>query len=150
MKLPENPQSVRSVRRTLLTSIWGLHLQDRLQSCDGHPGPDSKGRHRHRRQHRDRIRDDQGAYNPWREGLHGCSNESRATGAIARLKAEGALDGSRKGQVEWLPLALASPATTRLGVDKFLKRESRLDILGQLPRFIADHAGTDLPWCGSQ
>ncbi|KAG8991450.1 hypothetical protein FRB94_005323 [Tulasnella sp. JGI-2019a] len=58
----------------------------------------------------------------------GARNESRATGAIAQLKAEGALN-SGEGRVEWLPLDLSTPETTSAGAQEFLRREGRLDIL---------------------
>ncbi|KIO32210.1 hypothetical protein M407DRAFT_66909 [Tulasnella calospora MUT 4182] len=54
-------------------------------------------------------------------------NESRATGAIAQLTAEGALDG--KGQVEWLKLDLSSPESINAAVEEFQKKERRLDVL---------------------
>lgn len=59
----------------------------------------------------------------------GARNESRATGAIAKLESEGLL---QKGQVVWLKLDLTTPASTRAAAEDFLKRESRLDILGTL------------------
>ncbi|KAG9002238.1 hypothetical protein FRB94_004053 [Tulasnella sp. JGI-2019a] len=58
----------------------------------------------------------------------GARNESRATGAIAQLKAEGFLDGII-GQVIWHRLDLSTPKSTRAGAEAFLKRETRLDIL---------------------
>ncbi|KAG8884215.1 hypothetical protein FRB98_002557 [Tulasnella sp. 332] len=61
----------------------------------------------------------------------GARNESRATGAIGQLKAEGILDSS-KGSVIWLPLDLAIPRTTTAGAQDFMRRESRLDVLGFL------------------
>lgn len=61
----------------------------------------------------------------------GARNESRATGAIARLKAEGALDAPGSGQVVWLNLDLSTPASTTVGAHEFLSRETRLDILGE-------------------
>lgn len=66
-----------------------------------------------------------------KHGAHvylGARNESRATGALARLKTEGIPDG----RVEWLPLDLATPSTTRAGAKEFLGRATRLDILGEL------------------
>ena len=55
-------------------------------------------------------------------------NESRATGAIAQLRAEGALDG--KGQVEVLKLDLASPESIKAAAEEFTTKEKRLDVLG--------------------
>lgn len=60
----------------------------------------------------------------------GARNESRATGAIAQLKADGVLDMGN-GSVIWLPLDLATPKTTTAGAQDFLRREGRLDILGE-------------------
>lgn len=59
----------------------------------------------------------------------GSRNESRATGAIAQLKAEGVLEG--KGQVVYLPLDLSTPAQARAGAEEFMRRENRLDVLGE-------------------
>jgi len=56
----------------------------------------------------------------------GARNESKATGAIAKLKAEGVLD---KGQVIWLKLDLSTPASAKAAAEEFMKRESRLDVL---------------------
>lgn len=61
----------------------------------------------------------------------GARDESRATGAIAQLKAEGALVEG-KGEVIWLKLDLSTPESTKAAADDFLKREERLDILGEL------------------
>lgn len=60
----------------------------------------------------------------------GARSESRATGAIMRLRAEGFLDGTA-GEVVWLPLDVSTPASTALGAEVFLEREQRLDILGK-------------------
>ncbi len=61
----------------------------------------------------------------------GSRNESRATGAIARLEATGALSGPNAGQVVWLPLDLGTPELAQRGAEEFLKRETRLDVLGE-------------------
>ncbi|KAG8863091.1 hypothetical protein FRB96_009271 [Tulasnella sp. 330] len=58
----------------------------------------------------------------------GARNESRATAAIAQLKADGFLEGET-GQVQWLPLDLSTPASTKRGAEELIKREGRLDIL---------------------
>ncbi|KAG8864655.1 hypothetical protein FRB96_005160 [Tulasnella sp. 330] len=58
----------------------------------------------------------------------GSRSESRATGAIAQLRAEGYLDGT-KGRVIWLPLDISTPASARAGAEEFSRRETRLDIL---------------------
>ncbi|KAG8982499.1 hypothetical protein FRB93_008017 [Tulasnella sp. JGI-2019a] len=58
----------------------------------------------------------------------GSRTESRAAAAIAQLQAEGFL-AEGKGQVEWLPIDLSTPASTKLAAEEFLKRETRLDIL---------------------
>lgn len=60
----------------------------------------------------------------------GARNEGRATGAIARMKAEGVLD-TGSGQVVWLELDLSTPASTKLGMQEFIRCETRLDILGE-------------------
>lgn len=75
-----------------------------------------------------------------RHGAHvylGARNESRATGALAKLKAEGVLGAPGAGKVEWLPLDVATPSTTKMGAEEFLRRATRLDILGR-------HAGLSL------
>lgn len=72
-----------------------------------------------------------------RHGAHvylGARNESRATGALAKLKSEGVPDG----RVEWLPLDLATPSTTKAGAEEFLRRAKRLDILGE-SRYTGSH-----------
>lgn len=48
------------------------------------------------------------------------------------MKAEGALDAKGAGEVVWLPMDLSTPTTTKLAAEEFLKRETRLDILGML------------------
>lgn len=57
-------------------------------------------------------------------------NESRATGAIARLEHEGLQPGD--GEVIWLKLDLSDPRDAKKVAEEFLKREKRLDILGEL------------------
>ena len=57
-------------------------------------------------------------------------NESRATGAIARLEQEGLQPGD--GEVIWLKLDLSDPRDAKKAAEEFLKREKRLDILGEL------------------
>ncbi|KAG9007446.1 hypothetical protein FRB93_007861 [Tulasnella sp. JGI-2019a] len=59
----------------------------------------------------------------------GARNESRATGAIAKLKAQGCLDGPNAGQVLWLELDLSTPASSGRAAEGFIRRETRLDIL---------------------
>lgn len=59
----------------------------------------------------------------------GARNESRATGAISKLEAEGYLAGPDAGEVVWLDLDFSSPARVRRGAEELLKRETRLDIL---------------------
>lgn len=66
----------------------------------------------------------------------GARNESRATGAIARLEAEGALSGGNAGKVIWLPLDLATPESAKRGAEEFLRRETRLDILSEFTRIV--------------
>lgn len=52
-------------------------------------------------------------------------DESKATGAIASLEAE----GLGNGQVLWLKLDLSDPREAKKSAEEFLKREQRLDIL---------------------
>jgi NAD(P)-dependent dehydrogenase (short-subunit alcohol dehydrogenase family) len=52
-------------------------------------------------------------------------NESRATGAIAKLEA----DGLGSGEVHWLKLDLSDPRTAKSAAEEFRKREQRLDLL---------------------
>lgn len=60
----------------------------------------------------------------------GARNESRATGAIAQMKAEGVLDAG-KGQVEWLNLDLSTVTSSRAAGEMFMQQEKRLDILSK-------------------
>lgn len=57
-------------------------------------------------------------------------NESRATGAIAKLEAEGVLK-ERNGSVVWLKLDLLDPASVKASAEELMRRETRLDILGE-------------------
>ncbi|KAG8997604.1 hypothetical protein FRB94_003311 [Tulasnella sp. JGI-2019a] len=59
----------------------------------------------------------------------GARNESRATGAIAKLQAQGYLDGPNAGEVVWLKLDLATPEAAKSSAQEFLRRETRLDVL---------------------
>ncbi|KAG8997605.1 hypothetical protein FRB94_003310 [Tulasnella sp. JGI-2019a] len=59
----------------------------------------------------------------------GARTESRATGAIAKLKADGYLDGPNTGEVLWLKLDLVTPEGARSAAQEFLRRETRLDVL---------------------
>lgn len=54
-------------------------------------------------------------------------NESKATAAIAQLEAE----GLGPGLVEWLYLDLSDPRKAKAAAEAFLKKETRLDILGE-------------------
>lgn len=56
-------------------------------------------------------------------------NESKATAAIAQLEAEGLQLGP--GLVEWLYLDLSDPRKAKAAAEAFLKKETRLDILGE-------------------
>ncbi|KAG8879218.1 hypothetical protein FRB98_005786 [Tulasnella sp. 332] len=58
----------------------------------------------------------------------GSRSESRATGAMSQLKAEGYLEGT-KGEVVWQKLDISKPALARASAEEFLQRETRLDIL---------------------
>ncbi|PPR08292.1 hypothetical protein CVT24_002450 [Panaeolus cyanescens] len=53
-------------------------------------------------------------------------NESLATGAIARLEAEGVLKAEGAGQVEFLRLELEDPRGAQKVAEDFVKKESRL------------------------
>ncbi|TFK52451.1 NAD(P)-binding protein [Heliocybe sulcata] len=57
----------------------------------------------------------------------GARNESKATGAIARLKAEGM--GPGFGEVHWLNLDLSDPRKAKKAAEDFAASESRLDVL---------------------
>ncbi|KAG8858988.1 hypothetical protein FRB96_004808 [Tulasnella sp. 330] len=59
----------------------------------------------------------------------GARNESRATGAIAKLKADGYMDGPNSGKVLWLELDQETPKQAKRAAEEFMRRESRLDIL---------------------
>ncbi|KZT34655.1 NAD(P)-binding protein [Sistotremastrum suecicum HHB10207 ss-3] len=54
-------------------------------------------------------------------------NESKATGAIAQLEAEGL--GPGNGKVEYLNLDLSDPRNAKKAAEEVLKKEERLDIL---------------------
>ena len=53
-------------------------------------------------------------------------SEERAKAAIERLRAE----GLGKGEVEWWELDLAKPKGVKHSAERFLQKETRLDILG--------------------
>jgi NAD(P)-dependent dehydrogenase (short-subunit alcohol dehydrogenase family) len=55
-------------------------------------------------------------------------SEEKAEHAIARMEQEGM--GENPGQLVWLPIDLTDPHKARAAAGWFLKRESRLDILG--------------------
>ena len=55
-------------------------------------------------------------------------SEEKAEHAIARMEQEGM--GEHPGQLVWLPIDLTDPHKARAAAEWFLKRESRLDILG--------------------
>ncbi|KDQ54409.1 hypothetical protein JAAARDRAFT_135807 [Jaapia argillacea MUCL 33604] len=59
-------------------------------------------------------------------------NEGRATAAISRLQTEGL--GPGNGEILWLKLDLSDPRVAKQSAEDFMKRESRLDVLG-------DHIG---------
>ncbi|KAG9025243.1 hypothetical protein FRB95_010383 [Tulasnella sp. JGI-2019a] len=59
----------------------------------------------------------------------GARNESWATGAIAKLKADGFLDSPNSGQVLWHELDLTTPALVKLSAEESMKRETRLDVI---------------------
>jgi NAD(P)-dependent dehydrogenase (short-subunit alcohol dehydrogenase family) len=55
-------------------------------------------------------------------------NESRVTGALKQLEIEGLAPGN--GEVVWLKLDLSDPRDAKKSAEEFLKKETRLDILG--------------------
>ena len=57
----------------------------------------------------------------------GARNESKASGAISQLEQE----GLGRGQVLWLEVDLSDPRLAKESAEDFLRRESRLDILGE-------------------
>ena len=59
----------------------------------------------------------------------GARDESKATGALARLEAEGL--GPGNGTVHWLKLDLSDPKIAQEAAKDFLKKETRLDILSE-------------------
>lgn len=61
----------------------------------------------------------------------GARNESKASGAIHQLEQE----GLGHGQVIWLKVDLSDPRLAKEAAEEFLRRESRLDILGAYPLF---------------
>ena len=67
----------------------------------------------------------------------GVRDESRATGALARLEAEGL--GPGNGSVHWLKLDLNDPKIAQEAAREFIKKEKRLDILSGLISTIFVH-----------
>ena len=55
-------------------------------------------------------------------------SEEKAEHAIVRMEQEGM--GEHPGRLVWLPIDLTDPHRARAAAEWFLKRESRLDILG--------------------
>jgi len=55
----------------------------------------------------------------------GARDESKATGAIAKLEAE----GLGRGQVVWLRVDYSDPRWAKAAAEEFMRREARLDIL---------------------
>ncbi|KAG8867626.1 hypothetical protein FRB98_004083, partial [Tulasnella sp. 332] len=62
----------------------------------------------------------------------GTRNESRATGAIAKLRANGYLDSPGAGEVLSFELDLSTPERARRAAKEFMQRETRLDVLNKL------------------
>ena len=58
-------------------------------------------------------------------------NESRAAGALEQLEHDGL-----NGEVIWLKLDLSDPRDAKKAADDFLRKERRLDILGEFFRVI--------------
>ena len=57
-------------------------------------------------------------------------NENRAAEAIERLKTESLEPGN--GEVLWLKLDLSDPRLARQSAEEFMRKEKRLDVLGEL------------------
>ncbi len=57
-------------------------------------------------------------------------NETRAAEAIERLKTESLEPGN--GEVVWLKLDLSDPRLARQSAEEFMRKEKRLDVLGEL------------------
>lgn len=57
----------------------------------------------------------------------GARNEAKAMAALAELEKE----GIGHGQVEYLNVNFGDPRWARLAAEEFLRKESRLDILGR-------------------
>lgn len=66
-------------------------------------------------------------------------NESKVTGAIAQLEAEGM--GTKGGMVEWLKLDLDDPRNAKRAAEEFIAKEDRLDILSMFSCFLRLFAG---------
>ena len=61
----------------------------------------------------------------------GARNESKATGALARLEHEGL--GPGYGEVIWLKADFGEMRGAKAAALEFLEREERLDVLGEVP-----------------
>lgn len=59
-------------------------------------------------------------------------NEQKATAAIERLHKEGLAPGN--GTVAWLKLDLANPRWAKEAAEEFMRKEKRLDVLGERSR----------------
>jgi NAD(P)-dependent dehydrogenase (short-subunit alcohol dehydrogenase family) len=55
-------------------------------------------------------------------------SEEKAEDAIVRMEQEGM--GEHPGELVWLPIDLTDPRRAKAAAEWFIKRESRLDILG--------------------
>lgn len=55
----------------------------------------------------------------------------RAKDAIARL--DFSSEGGKKASVKWLKLNLSDPKMTQQAAEEFLRKEERLDVLGEYP-----------------
>lgn len=60
----------------------------------------------------------------------GARDESKATGAMARLEKEGL--GPRYGEVVWLKVDYSDPRSAKQAASEFMRREKRLDVLSRL------------------
>lgn len=76
----------------------------------------------------------------------GARNESRATGVIAKLKADGYLDDPKSGEVLWHELDLTTPVQAKRSAEEFMKRETRLDVPSKC-RLLCPEYGDGLMLC---
>ena len=71
-------------------------------------------------------------------------SEARVAAAIERLRAEGREPGN--GALEWVELDLSDPRKAKEGADRFVARETRLDVLGACHSILGSGQGV-LTFC---